>query len=271
VISGFVRVTRRTPCPICGKPDWCLIAQDGKRFICARAESPRRFGDAGWLHESSDAVAFKPIPKRREESSIDFSEMWRKWMLETTTGVLAKLANDLGVSRESLRSIGAVWADHHGAWAFPMRDGATNTIIGIRLRSNGDKWAVKGSNGSGIFIPQKTQPDTRLIVCEGPTDCAALLDRDYFVIGRPSCSSGTQHVVSLVRRIRPREIVIFADADGPGLRGAEMLADEIWIPTRIVAPPRHKDARAWIGAGACRGAIEAVISAANYFRRKRSA
>ena len=40
------------PCPVCGKPDWCLVAEDGSAAICARIEegSVKRCGDAGWLH-----------------------------------------------------------------------------------------------------------------------------------------------------------------------------------------------------------------------------
>ena len=47
------RVSRHRPCPVCCKPDWCLYAgnhQDPEVAICARVESPRRCGGAGWLH-----------------------------------------------------------------------------------------------------------------------------------------------------------------------------------------------------------------------------
>lgn len=43
------RVSKRSPCPICGKPDWCL--SDGLTFaICQRIDSPDRRGEAGWFH-----------------------------------------------------------------------------------------------------------------------------------------------------------------------------------------------------------------------------
>jgi len=46
------RVNRQRPCPVCGKPDWCLVAPDKSAAICARIEesSVKRCGDAGWLH-----------------------------------------------------------------------------------------------------------------------------------------------------------------------------------------------------------------------------
>ena len=48
------RVRRDNPCPICGKPDWCLIAGDKTAAICKRIESPKQCGEAGWLHRLRD-------------------------------------------------------------------------------------------------------------------------------------------------------------------------------------------------------------------------
>jgi len=46
------RVSRKSPCPVCSKPDWCLVAEDGSAAICARISdgSVKKCGDAGWLH-----------------------------------------------------------------------------------------------------------------------------------------------------------------------------------------------------------------------------
>lgn len=45
-------------CPICGKDDWCLVdAEDTDNpaaVICSREESPRGYGEAGWLHILDD-------------------------------------------------------------------------------------------------------------------------------------------------------------------------------------------------------------------------
>ena len=32
-------VSRHTPCPICGKPDWCRVSTDGTWAICRRANT----------------------------------------------------------------------------------------------------------------------------------------------------------------------------------------------------------------------------------------
>ena len=49
--ENMIRVSKQRPCPVCGKPDWCLIARDGSAAICARiAEgSVKQCGEAGWF------------------------------------------------------------------------------------------------------------------------------------------------------------------------------------------------------------------------------
>ena len=66
----WIRITRRNACPICGKPDWCLISQDGKAAICARIESDKPAGNkgAGWLHKLDTANPLPTPPKRRPDA-----------------------------------------------------------------------------------------------------------------------------------------------------------------------------------------------------------
>ncbi len=61
--SKWVRVNRRNPCPVCGKPDWCLISGDGKAAICARIESDKPAGNkgAGWLHRLDMILPLPPM------------------------------------------------------------------------------------------------------------------------------------------------------------------------------------------------------------------
>ena len=64
--STWVRVNRCNPCPVCGKPDWCLISQDAKAAICARIESDKPAGTkgAGWIHVL-DTATLLPLSKPR--------------------------------------------------------------------------------------------------------------------------------------------------------------------------------------------------------------
>lgn len=44
------RVNRERPCPVCGKPDWCLSDYE-TWAICQRVEQGDRWQGAGWLHK----------------------------------------------------------------------------------------------------------------------------------------------------------------------------------------------------------------------------
>lgn len=64
VSSKWLRVSGRNQCPVCGKPDWCLISQDGTAAICPRIRSDKQAGDAGWLHRlTADYRPRTPPPK----------------------------------------------------------------------------------------------------------------------------------------------------------------------------------------------------------------
>jgi hypothetical protein len=52
----FVRVTRQNPCPICERPDWCSVADDGSIVICMRVSdgSVSETKNGGYLHVPCD-------------------------------------------------------------------------------------------------------------------------------------------------------------------------------------------------------------------------
>jgi DNA primase len=139
----------------------------------------------------------------------------------------------------------------------------TGDVIGIRLRCpvTAKKWAVKGSAAGLFYSPSllSVERHGRLWIVEGPTDAAAMLSLGFDCVGVPSAGCGVEYLTELARRILPGEVVILADRDEAGRRGAERLSDALVIvaPVRIVSPPQGiKDARAWVCSGACRDAIE---------------
>jgi phage/plasmid primase-like uncharacterized protein len=184
---------------------------------------------------------------------------------------LNALARSLGLSIESLTALGIGWSAYYRAWSFPMTD-AAGAVVGIRLRrTDGRKFAVRGGH-EGLFAPTQVlttahaEPGS-LIVCEGPTDAAALLHVGFVaVVGRPSCTGGVKLLVELAQRRRPTEIILVADGDEPGRRGAGDLASVLVAyvaAVRVITPPAGiKDARDWLRAGATRADMEAAIAAA---------
>src|SRR5439155_12311592 len=97
---------------------------------------------------------------------------------ETGNELLTQDTSSLGLSATSLLRLGVGWSAPYRAWAFPMRD-AGGAIRGIRLRTvAGKKFCVRGSK-DGLFIPEESAAVGPLLVCEGPTDTAALLDMGF--------------------------------------------------------------------------------------------
>src|ERR1044071_1426669 len=56
VSSGFVRVSRRRPCAVCGKFDWCSFTRDEMISICMRVSNGaiRMNSRGGFIHAHYD-------------------------------------------------------------------------------------------------------------------------------------------------------------------------------------------------------------------------
>ena len=206
-----------------------------------------------------------PAPPARPASEFfDFAAIARRWYEETTPEVAADFAERLGVSVMALHRLGAGRAAERKCWSFPMHDDKRQ-VIGIRLRSDrGDKFAVTGSH-SGCFVASaiSSKADGLLVVCEGPTDTAAALTLGYDAIGRPSATGGTEIVCEILTKMRKRDVVIVRDVDGPGVAGANSLADRL-VPicrtVRIVSPAPAKDLREWLRQGGTRAQLQSRIN-----------
>jgi hypothetical protein len=275
-ISKWQRVGQRRLCPICDKPDWCLYSgpeDSPTAVICARIESQKRCGESGWLHIlDTSGPTWSPLIRRIELSAvrigtddINLESLAEQYQSAVKGEAFDKLAESLGLSIESLRRLGVGWSAKHSAWAFPMLD-AQGKVLGIRLRLHGGKkLSVKGGR-EGLFIPKTLDNQGPLLIAEGPTDTAALLDLGFPAVGRPSCTGGVKLLIEFVRKYNPASVVIVADADVPGQRGAENLASVLAAYCQavcIITPPAGvKDAREWKRRGATAADVQAMIDAA---------
>jgi len=251
---SFRRVSRASPCPQCGKPDWCTVGDYG--VVCMRVQSAKPVKNGGWFHPF-DAARGRPVapPPRRQSPAINATALHRGWLAATASEAVAAFAASLGLSPPSLAVVGAAWAPPHTAWAFPMSDGYGN-MVGIRLRNERGKFAVRGSR-QGIFLAAVPAQKT-LFVCEGPTDTAAALDLGYFAVGRPNCCCGGLEVRTFARRHECERAVIIADNDKPGLDGARRVGQELRLPYAVYVPPA-KDLREFCRLGGTRNMIENTL------------
>ena len=227
----MLRVQNRgIKCPICMKPDWCMIADDGSAAICSRKSegSVKKAGKAGWLHILGD---FKPVkytvpPKKKVD--------WNKWAV--------KFAKQLIENREAFGSfcrsininpISALrfYIGWHKGWLTIPVYSVTRKVSGIQRRQGNTKRYMKYS-GMGVFVPSAffQNPSDTLAVCEGWTDTVTALEYGYNAIGKVNAYVGNEEVVMYIKTHPDvRKVIIFADnnEDGVGFAGAAETAEII--------------------------------------------
>jgi len=262
------RVSQKTPCKVCGKPDWCTFLEDGTA-CCMRVASDKQARNGGYIHKSQSdrrIVVHRSMPPPRP---IKADSLISGWKDRTTGKMIEDYASELGVDPVAVEALGAAFAPEHEAWAWPMMDGS-GRVCGVRLRSDDAKWAVRGSR-AGLFIPfVEPSRGVEAVICEGPTDTAAALTLGYWAMGRPSCQGQIDIIRETCRRLGLHRVVIMADYDDaktrptgeqwfPGRDGARVLAREIGLPAKLVLP-NAKDIRAWLRDGATREDVDCIIN-----------
>lgn len=266
------RVSRSRPCAICKKPDWCAYSLDGTEAVCCRIQSEHYSAKLnGWIHRigvtEPTGTRLMSEPWYAPSPPQEMARLHEKYQMELGDELLDRIANNLGVSEAALGSIGIGYSKRHKAFTFPMHDGA-GRVCGIRLRNfKGEKWAVSGSR-NGLFMPDMHDPENPIVVCEGPTDTAAMIDIGFDAIGRSSCRGDTELVVSIAAR-HHRDFIIIADSDGPGRDGARELARALVAEARsvkVIQPLRGKDARQWVNHGATRKVVLSVAASVEPYR-----
>lgn len=279
-MSAWHNVSRREPCPICQKPDWCTLSNDGMMCVCKRVPSPypAKSGQ-GWVHvlvERPKREFIPRMPRRPRAQLFSASAVMRGFHAEFLAPVpafpgysqLDFLAEDIWLDRAATARLRPGISAFHGAWAFPMFDGNAN-CVGIRLREfcGSKKWSVSGSR-DGLFYDPTLEPreavynglkGREIVVVEGATDTIAGYELGLPCVGRSSCGTGGDHLRTLCERLRIGRITIVTDNDAykertdgtpwrPGIEGAQRLAQQLGRLYRIVTPPK-KDLRDWLNGG----------------------
>lgn len=250
---GFKRVNRESPCPVCGKQDWCLVAENKCVAICARVQSALPKGEAGWLHKLTDnwERPWRPVQRPATKPTIDWLDLCNQYRRACRLGSLAWLANELGVGMDSLERLQVGWNDQRRVFSFPMRD-VDGKPCGIRYRSySGAKFSETHSREGLFFQPTDLLPNY-LVIVEGASDAAAVMTVGFqSVIGRANNVGNVSQLLSILRGHRFNRVVVVPDSDEPGQRGAAALAEsmvaaELPKPEILQLPDGFKDCRAMV-------------------------
>lgn len=195
----------------------------------------------------------------------------------STTPTLQDLADNLGVSTESLNALGVVRVND--AWKYPERDAQAEVTGHNRRYDDGTKKATQGSKRGLCFAPGDSRPldplagsspDAPVLIVEGMTDTAAGIDLDFDVVGRSMASPGQAEMAWLVELMANLHVVVMAenDASGAGKTGAEKTATALAgkaASVKIIYPPSDvKDLRVWVAEhGASKAELQAAIRGAD--------
>jgi 5S rRNA maturation endonuclease (ribonuclease M5) len=238
--------------PVDIPPGWKPIKQHGDGGVTLRPEGEDQEWRKDWKRPP---VRVKRVPR------ANWNRQQGEFYAACTNEMADTLAEALGLRSGVFLSVfGLGWCEAQQCWTFPMHSDP-ETVVGIRTRhADGSKRALKGSQ-AGCFMtmnPVSSWSDP-VMICEGPTDTAALGMLGFTAVGRPSCSGGTEIIKNLMI---DREVVIVSDGDSPGRRGADALSHElvrICRSVKIIEPPA-KDMREWLKGGATRAAVEFLIN-----------
>lgn len=262
--SKWLKVTRETPCPICGNTKKeCSISEDGHIAACWHVSQGSFKEVKGcYFHKLTDTTP-SPLHSRMCAQALpcqNFDNLINAAECRLNDELMAHHAFALYVSANALRALHCgLYASRaaEGVLGFPMRDSA-GKYIGVRLRaSDGVKFCITGSR-NGLFCAHPAPYESEhCFVVEGGTNLAALLSVGLWGVGRPSNNGGHELLIDYLRPVN-RHIIIIRDNDKKEpaktntLHGAYLLAQSLLDmrkEIKVITTPT-KDVRNFIANGA---------------------
>ena len=173
--EGWTNVTSDAPCPICGKPDWCSVSEDGSVALCRREDNGRgtyKVDQAGvgyWYHRldghpSSPGEQVEDIHSARSDSQevepadaatrdVVYAGLFDKLSLsgEHRESLRRRGLRDEEIGRGGYRSLPG-WGREEIAGALAGQFGAevVSKVPGF-YKKEGGGWTLAGA--AGLVIP----------------------------------------------------------------------------------------------------------------------
>lgn len=278
-MSEWKRASRREPCQVCNKPDYCTRTVDGTAARCMRVESEKpsagKDGTMGWIH-----VLANPLPPVTATKTIPKKPDWTKecramFDHEKSHDKRCAIADSLSVSVESLEllRVGVGWDEWNNAEfsSWPSRDHNGRCIGYVRRYSDGAKRTNEGGSTGVFYTSDWFSRPGPLWVVEGGSDVAACETAGLAAIGRASNTHGGEYIKRMVKQCCPdKKIIVVGERDEvperrgrvpsctincrgcafcwPGLFGAKKVSADLGAKWAMIPKP-HKDMRELLAAG----------------------
>lgn len=278
-MSEWKRVSRREPCPVCHKPDYCTRAVDGTAVRCMRVESDKptqgKDGSMGWLHVLSNPlppVVKSKVVEKKPDWTTECKQMYEHDMAHEKRCEVADLLS-VSVHALELLRVGIGWDSWNNAEfsSWPSRDHNGRCIGFVRRYADGSKRTNEGGS-TGLFYTSEwfTHPGP-LFVVEGGSDVAACESAGLAAIGRSNNTQGGEYIRRMIKQCCPdKRVIVVGEQDEaperrgkvasctvncrgcaycfPGFFGAKKVSAELnghWV----MVPRPHKDMRELLAAG----------------------
>jgi len=176
------RVKRHSPCPVCGKPDWCGVS--GDLVVCMRVADGaiREAANGGWVHVLGGATPRRPALPEPEPEHVMIDPRVRHGIYNALLRQLPLRRHHLqqlrrrGLSEEQIGRLGYRTLppeDERGKWsraALAYRTGLAAELkpagvpgFWIERGPRGGRWTVDGP--AGLLIPVRST-DGQIVGCQ---------------------------------------------------------------------------------------------------------
>lgn len=244
---NLIRVSAAHPCPVCGRPKWCSVSDDGAWTICTStpSERPTRNG-VGWLHRMHEPIVLNgraPVKtaERRYEVRDPEGELVAIHCRRDPPGREKVVWWELPDGRKGLKVAGLTPA------ALPLY--GIDQAAAVRARS-----AETGGCGT-------------IVVVEGEKARDALGDIDVLAVGTVTGAAITPSV-AVLEALVGFDVCLWPDNDDVGRQHMAEIGRRLvglGVPTRVLtwtdAPPKG-DAADFVAVGLGRDALNSMYAEA---------
>ena len=215
--GDFQPVTRREPCVICGKGDWCRRTADGAHE-CHRINEPAVNGyERVAKTPSGFAVYRRPEDRKSPSGRTSTGNAKRPRIFDSPEAAAKSFARWKNGTVERVYRWSSSWCRAR----IRLPDGKTFCEITL----SGTGWVLRGPpKPHPLYRVGELPPDGIIVVCEGEKPCDA-----GWSIGLPCVTSGAADSARSAdwTGLAGREVAIFPDRDPAGARYADEVARQL--------------------------------------------